>query len=311
MWEMRCAWGQEEWCRPPCPQRAALGSTIDQEQSGQTEPGTPAGACWGCFHRRMCRAEAFHWPRGETCPSICWKFLECWWWEGALLDPVLTKRICGECASGYSCCNHHIVEFKILKAVRRLHTKICILWTLEEQNLASPGSRIAWNKALEGRGAQASWRIFKDHVHQVQELWIPTKRKTDEMTRRLIKGKNISWTKKHQEQSWRAWKQGQVVWEEYKEIAWTAGDQVRKANALTELNWPQVSMSRSKAPVGYVYDKMKTRENMVPLLKEKRNLVIWDLEKVEVLSNFFVSFVSQQLYWQVFQSHCLSYTCRR
>lgn len=37
-------------------------------------------------------------------------------------------------------------------------------------------------------------------------------------------------------QAWRAWKQGQVVWEEYKQIFWTTRDQVRNANALTELN---------------------------------------------------------------------------
>lgn len=41
-------------------------------------------------------------------------------------------------------------------------------------------------------------------------------------------------TKRNTKQAWRAWKQGQVVWEEYKEVVWTARDQVRKPNALTD-----------------------------------------------------------------------------
>lgn len=54
----------------------------------------------GCFFGR----EVFHWPRGETSPSICWRFLECIddtfllhvieepTRRGAMLDPVLTKE---------------------------------------------------------------------------------------------------------------------------------------------------------------------------------------------------------------------------
>lgn len=58
--------------------------------------------------------------------------------------------------------------------------------------------------------------------------------------------------------------------------------------------------------MAYVCDKMKTRENRAPLYKEKANLVFWDLEKVEMVNNFFVS-----VYWQVLQPHCLSHTHRR
>lgn len=51
-----------------------------------------------------------------------------------------------------------------------------------------------------------------------------------------MEGKSVPWTKRNTKQAWRAWKQGQVVWEEYKEVVWTARDQVRRPNALTELN---------------------------------------------------------------------------
>jgi len=46
--------------------------------------------------------------------------------------------------------------------------------------------RIAWVKALEGREAQESWSLFKDHLLQAQEQCIPTKRKSGSNTRRPI-----------------------------------------------------------------------------------------------------------------------------
>jgi len=41
---------------------------------------------------------------------------------------------------------------------------------------------------------------------------------------------------KHQKEVYRGWKQGQVAWEEHREIVQAPRDQVRKAKALTELN---------------------------------------------------------------------------
>jgi len=36
--------------------------------------------------------------------------------------------------------------------------------------------RVPWDKGLEGRGVKESWLIFKDHLLQVQEQCIPTKK---------------------------------------------------------------------------------------------------------------------------------------
>jgi len=38
----------------------------------------------------------------------------------------------------------------------------------------------------------------------------------------------------HKKEGYRAWKQGRVAWEEYREIVRAATDQVRKAKALIE-----------------------------------------------------------------------------
>jgi len=41
---------------------------------------------------------------------------------------------------------------------------------------------------------------------------------------------------KHKKEAYRGWKQGQVAWEEYRQIVQAARDQVKKAKALIELN---------------------------------------------------------------------------
>lgn len=44
--------------------------------------------------------------------------------------------------------------------------------------------RVPWHKALEGRGGQEYWLIFKDHILQDQERCILTRRKLDKNARR-------------------------------------------------------------------------------------------------------------------------------
>ena len=75
---------------------------------------------------------------------------------------------------------------KILRAVRRAHTKLATL----DFRRADIGlfrdllGRVAWDKALEGRGAQESWLIYKDQLLQAQERYISTKRKSSKNARR-------------------------------------------------------------------------------------------------------------------------------
>lgn len=68
-------------------------------------------------------------------------------------------------------CKDHEMEFEILKAARKAHRKLTTL----EFRRADFGldrhlvCKVSWDKALEGRGAQESWLIFKDHLLQAQE----------------------------------------------------------------------------------------------------------------------------------------------
>ncbi|GAB0175757.1 mitochondrial enolase superfamily member 1 [Grus japonensis] len=106
---------------------------------------------------------------------------------------------------------------------------------------------------------------------------------------------------KHKKEAYRGWKQGQVAWEEYREPVRAARDQVRKAKALIELNLARDVKGNKKSFYRYVSDKRKTKENVGPLQKEMGDLVTWDMEKAEVLNDFFAS---------VFTGKCSSHTAQ-
>jgi len=73
-----------------------------------------------------------------------------------------------------------MLEFKILKAVRKGHSKLTTLdfRRADFSFLRDLLGRVPLDKALEGRGAQRSWLKFKDHLLQAQERCIPIKRKS-------------------------------------------------------------------------------------------------------------------------------------
>ena len=82
------------------------------------------------------------------------------------------------------------------------------------------------------------------------------------------------------------WKQGQILWEEYKEAAGLCRDRVKKAKAQLELN-----LARGEKKMGfhrYLNQKKKVQEGILPLVSDTGKLVTADEEKGEVLNNFFV-----------------------
>lgn len=66
------------------------------------------------------------------------------------------------------CSDHEMVAFKILRAARRTHSRLAAL----DFRRADFGpfrellGEVPWDKALEGRGAQESWLLLKDHLLQ-------------------------------------------------------------------------------------------------------------------------------------------------
>jgi len=89
--------------------------------------------------------------------------------RGTMLDLVLTNKegLVGnvKVTSSLGCSDHEMVEFKILRAARRVHSKLATLEfrTADFGLLRDLLDRVPWDIALEGRQAQKSWSVFKDH----------------------------------------------------------------------------------------------------------------------------------------------------
>jgi len=195
------------------------------------------------------------------------------------------------------CSDHEMVEFKILRAAWRAHSKLTTL----DFKRADFGlfrdllGMVPCDEALQGRGTQETWSIFKDHLLQAQEMCDPAKRRSGKTARRPARmNKELLDKLKHKKEACRGWKQGQVAWEEYREIVQAARDQIGKAKALLELKLARDVKSNKNEFYRYVSDKRKMRVSVGPLWKQTGNLVTWDTEKTEVSKNFFASvFVSK------------------
>ncbi|GAB0189068.1 mitochondrial enolase superfamily member 1 [Grus japonensis] len=138
--------------------------------------------------------------------------------RGAILDLVLTNKE-GlvrnvKLKGSLGCSDHEMVEFRILRAARRARSKLTTLdfrrtdFGLFRDLLG----RVPWDKAQEGRGAQESWLVFKDHLLQAQERCIPTKRKSGKNVRRPAwMNKELLDKVKVRKEAYKGWKQGQQV----------------------------------------------------------------------------------------------------
>ena len=106
---------------------------------------------------------------------------------------------------------------------------------------------------------------------------------------------------KHKKEAYRGWKQGQVAWGEIQRNCPSSQGSGEESQALIELNLARGVKGNKKSFHGYISDKRKTRENVFPLQKETGDLVTCDMEKAEVLNDFFAS---------VFTSKCSSHTAQ-
>ncbi|PKU28199.1 hypothetical protein llap_21498 [Limosa lapponica baueri] len=95
---------------------------------------------------------------------------------------------------------------------------------------------------------------------------------------------------KSKKEAYRGWKQGRVDWVEYRETVRVTRNQIRKAEAQIELNLARDIKDNEKNFYKYIRDKGKTSKDVGPLRKETGDLVTQDMEKIEVMNDFFASF---------------------
>uniref|UniRef100_A0A8B9FNR1 Reverse transcriptase domain-containing protein n=1 Tax=Amazona collaria TaxID=241587 RepID=A0A8B9FNR1_9PSIT len=226
--------------------------------------------------------------------------------RGAMLDLVLINRegLVGNVTlqGSLDCSDHEMGEFEILRTVRRACSKLTALDFKRAdfglfRNLLS---KVPCDTALEGRGAQDSWLIFKDQLLQAQERCIPSRRRFSRRARRPPwMDKELLSKIQRKKEAYKRWKQGQAAWEEYRDVVQEARDQVRKAKAHLELNLARDAKDNRKGFYRYIANKRQARDNLGPLQKLSGELATLDFEKAEVLNGFFAS---------VFMGKCSDHT---
>jgi len=190
------------------------------------------------------------------------------------------------------CSDHEMVEFRILHGRSRVISRITPLdfrrtkFGLFMDLLGG----IPWVRALEGKGVQECWLLFKHHFLHAQDRCTPLGKQSNKGDRRPI------WMRKEllAKLKWKRMvlgrcKEEQATWEEYRNIVRACREETRKAKAHLELNLERNVKENKKDFFKYISSKQKTRENMAPLLKEIGALVMEDTEKAELLNAFFAS----------------------
>ncbi|PKU39222.1 rna-directed dna polymerase from mobile element jockey-like [Limosa lapponica baueri] len=132
--------------------------------------------------------------------------------------------------------------------------------------------------------------VFKDCLLQAQERCIPKKKKSGKIANRPAwMNKELLDKLRTKKEAYRGWKQGQVDRAEYRETVRASRNQIRQVKAQAELNLARDIKDNKKNFYRYVRDKGKTREVEGPLRKETGDLATQDMDKAELLNNFFSS----------------------
>jgi len=143
-----------------------------------------------------------------------------------------------------------MVEFRILRGGSRAISRIKTL-DLRRANFAlfkELLGGIPWARALEGRGVQECWSLFKRHFLHAQEQCILLRKKSSKGGRRpawldkelLVE---IRWKRK----VYGMWKEGKATWKEYRNVVRVCRDATRKATAHLELKLARDVKNNKKA----------------------------------------------------------------
>jgi len=216
--------------------------------------------------------------------------------RGVLLDLVRTNKeglVDDEKAGGsFGCSDHEMVEFRFLRGGIRAISRVKTL----ELRRANFGlfkevlGGILWVRALEGRGVQESWSLFKHHFLHAQDHCIPLSKKSSKGGRRPAwMSKELLVELRQKRKVYRMWKEGQATWEEYRNVVRACSDAMRKAKVHLELNPARDVKDNKKGFFNYISNKRKARDNVGPLLNEVGALVTEDTEKAELLNACFAS----------------------
>ncbi|KFZ68503.1 hypothetical protein N338_08076, partial [Podiceps cristatus] len=132
-----------------------------------------------------------------------------------------------------------------------------------------------------------NWLPFKDAFLRAQELSVPLNKKVGRRGRKPAwLGKDLLAKLREKKGKYKLWKQGSVAWKEYRDAVRNCRDGIRKAKIPMELNLARDIKNNKKG------QKRQAKESVPPLANEKGELAATDVEKAEVLNEFFASIFS-------------------
>jgi len=200
------------------------------------------------------------------------------------IELVLTNKEVEDVKVGgsLSCSDYEMVEFRILCGGSRAINGIKTLdfrranFGLSKHLLEG----IPWVRALEGRGVQESWSLFRHHFLRAQDQCIPLGEKSSKVGRRPAwMSKELLVELRQKRKVYRMRKDGQATWEEYRNAVRAFREAMRNAKAHLELDLARDVKDNRKGFFKYISSKRMTRENVGPPLNEMGALVTEDMEK--------------------------------
>ncbi|KAJ7425634.1 hypothetical protein BTVI_02330 [Pitangus sulphuratus] len=201
--------------------------------------------------------------------------------KDAILNLVITKtsELISNIKTGDSlgCSDHALVEFAVLRDMGQVRSTVRPLnfRKADFQLFKEIVNRTPMETVLRDKGVEQSWQIFKGDFHRAQEPVILRYKKSGK------EGKRLAWLSrdllvklKGKKHMLRIWKQGQVFWEEYRDVVQLCRNGARKAKVKLELNLARDAKNNRKGFYRYVNQKRKVKESVSPLLLSLNDLQV-------------------------------------
>ena len=126
---------------------------------------------------------------------------------------------------------------------------------------------VPWDSALESKGVQDGWSLFKKEVLKAQEQAVPLSCKMSQQVRRLAwMNRELFLRLQEKKRIYLLWKKGWATQKEYKEVFKMGREKIRKAKAQLELTLAAGVKRNKKLFYKYNNSKRRTRENLHSLL---------------------------------------------